>query len=250
MKNNETLQKSLMQHTDELYPVYRNKKMSYVNREGKVVIPLKFGWAENFTGNLARVTENGKYGFIDRTGHYVIPPLYEDIEKFSEGLAAVKINGKWGFINEKGEMVIMPQFNYVKSFKNGRAFILKDGWLGIINKEGEIIREIMASREFQDLNLNEDDPLYKKYGLYKLVTTYYCDYIDMNRYIDKEGRVFPGNDYYGALEFSDGLAAVCHKKTEKWGYMDPTGKIVIPPQFERDGETFLTRNMISTKGWL
>ncbi len=219
-----------MEYTEELYPVYRNKKMGYVNREGKVVIPLKFEMADFFTGNLARVREEGKFGFIDRAGNYVIPPVYNDAKNFSEGLAAVHKDIYWGFVNEEGELVIMPQFIDVTSFKNGIAgFTMDDTYWGLINKTGEIIVE----PDFWEIELDENDPLYKKYGIHKLPSIFSYNEEGMYHYIDKEGRVFPGDDYHAADKFSDGLAAVCHKKTEKWGYMDPTGKIVIPPQFDR-----------------
>jgi hypothetical protein len=41
--------------------------------------------------------------------------------------------------------------------------------------------------------------------------------------------------YNGALKFSEGLAAVLlgeeDAETESWGFIDKTGKMVIPPQF-------------------
>ena len=48
-------------------------------------------------------------------------------------------------------------------------------------------------------------------------------------YIDKTGRLIIPFKFDGAADFSEGLAAVEIK--EKTGYIDKTGKFVIPPRF-------------------
>ena len=49
-------------------------------------------------------------------------------------------------------------------------------------------------------------------------------------YIDSTGKmVIPQNQYKHAKSFSEGLAAV--EDVGKWGYLDKTGKMVIAPQF-------------------
>ena len=42
------------------------------------------------------------------------------------------------------------------------------------------------------------------------------------------------------LDFSDGLAAVCKKvgEVEKWGYIDVTGKVVIPFTYTKKPSSF------------
>ena len=47
-----------------------------------------------------------RYGFIDRTGKIVIPLRFEDVQSFSEGRAGVKLAGKWGYIDKNGVLVI------------------------------------------------------------------------------------------------------------------------------------------------
>ena len=44
-----------------------------------------------------------KWGYIDKKGKIVIPIQYDDAWPFSDnGLARVKVNGKWGYIDKKG----------------------------------------------------------------------------------------------------------------------------------------------------
>jgi DNA-binding transcriptional regulator/RsmH inhibitor MraZ len=49
-------------------------------------------------------------------------------------------------------------------------------------------------------------------------------------YIDKTGRLVIPFKFDDARDFSEGLAPVLIK--DKWGYIDATGKVVIPPRFD------------------
>jgi hypothetical protein len=48
------------------------------------------------------VKQDDKWGFIDKTGKVVIPLIHNDVRSFSEELGGVKQDDKWGFINKKG----------------------------------------------------------------------------------------------------------------------------------------------------
>ncbi|RLG25198.1 WG repeat-containing protein, partial [Methanosarcinales archaeon] len=57
-----------------------------------------------FSERLARVVKNGKYGFVDKKGKIVIPLKYDNAGSFSEGLAWVEKDGKEGFVDKKGKV--------------------------------------------------------------------------------------------------------------------------------------------------
>ncbi|MEG2569151.1 MAG: WG repeat-containing protein, partial [Acinetobacter sp.] len=65
-----------------------------------------YDWADNFTGDYAPVSINEKYGFIDKSGKIVIPIEYDNVFDFSEGLFSVELDEKWGFIDINNEMII------------------------------------------------------------------------------------------------------------------------------------------------
>lgn len=46
-----------------------------------------------FSEGLAAVKQNGKYSFIDKTGKVIIPLEYDDANSFSKNLAKVTKNG-------------------------------------------------------------------------------------------------------------------------------------------------------------
>src|SRR3954447_13271666 len=58
------------------------------------------------------VEKDNLFGFIDRTGKVVIPLQFDNALPFSDGLAPVWIGGgtQWGYIDRTGKKVIQPQF--------------------------------------------------------------------------------------------------------------------------------------------
>lgn len=55
-----------------------------------------------FVRGTARVFQNGKIGFADSTGKVVIPISFDEAEDFSDGFAYVSQGGKYFYINTKG----------------------------------------------------------------------------------------------------------------------------------------------------
>ena len=55
---------------------------------------------------MAWVILNDKYGYVDKTGKVIIPIKYQSVYNFSEGLAMVKLNNRWGAIDKTGEVVV------------------------------------------------------------------------------------------------------------------------------------------------
>src|ERR1700704_3111972 len=69
-----------------LFPVEKDGKFGFIDRTGKIVIPLQFDSANDFHEGLALVTSNHKTMFIDMTGKTVVTP-HDIVNNFSECLA-------------------------------------------------------------------------------------------------------------------------------------------------------------------
>ena len=91
-----------------------NKDYGYVSKE--ILENADF----NEDVGLARVEKNDKYGFIDKTGKVVIPLEYDDAWNFKEGLAQydfkeglakVKKDDKWGRIDTTGKVVVPLKYD-------------------------------------------------------------------------------------------------------------------------------------------
>src|SRR5881396_3724101 len=74
-----------------LFPVEKESKFGFIDRAGKVVIPLQFDDVRDFHEGLALVKTGEKKLFIDTSGRVVIEAKYDIVQDFFEGLAAVNI---------------------------------------------------------------------------------------------------------------------------------------------------------------
>jgi len=193
----------------------------FVNRQGKVIVPLKYYVARDFSEGLAAVCKIvGKSdqilcGYINASGKEVIPLKFEYMPgDFSQGIAPAKQKGKWGFIDTKGKVVIPFQYVKADSFSEGLAAVAtvdtnKHGYINTKNKWVIPARYSSASN-FNDgmARVSQND----KYG-----------------YIDKKGKVVIPFKYEFMGSLSEGLIGA--ELNGKFGYLDKTGKVVIPFKF-------------------
>lgn len=199
------------------FVVFGHRKHGYIDREGKLVIPISLEgtYVLTFSEGLASYSErvkpeptklpytdeNGnlrlhpqeKWGFIDASGTVVISAQFDAVGSFSEGLASVafdtdktrhdcidcSLDQHWGFIDKTGKTVVQPQYSAVSSFSEGLA--------AVRNEEG-------------------------KWG-----------------YIDAKGQLVTPFTFQSARQFSDGLAPAA--VGQKVGYINRKGNFVIKPQF-------------------
>ncbi len=132
---------------DGLAAVLYNKNVGFINKKGKVVVPIQYDFATSFKNGTAAVSFRGSYffrcGIIDKKGRWVIPCKYEDLSNFSDdGIACAKMNGKYGFINRSGRWVvpnIYDDYNGMPDGKDGLIPVKKGGIWGYINKSGKRI---------------------------------------------------------------------------------------------------------------
>jgi hypothetical protein len=232
----------------------KEKKWGYINRRGEFVIPARYRSAGEFRDGVAQVApadNDDTVEYIDAKGHVLLTAqreasrfseglLYASLpiapgsnspirrgyfnrdfklvipfepdgkalwptrcEEFHEGLAAVEFGThRWGFINRDGELAIPGPYTRVGNFSQGLAMV----------------------------NIGPGE-------------------IGMKGYIDRSGKIVIEPQFLGAGPFNEGLAPVliplpaekgapADKTTPsrprgKMGYIDRTGKVVIPPRFFR-----------------
>ena len=216
--------------SEGLAAVELDGKRGFIDKTGKEVISRKYDSVGDFSEGLAAVKLNGKWGVIDKTGKEVLPCTleYSYVYPFSDGLAAVTaLNGKYGYIDKTGKEVV-PLGKYdeplggMVHFSEGLAAVKKDGRAGYIDTTG---KEVIPLRYNQAADFSEGLAKVLKYGEMGQFTTNWS-------FIDKTGKeVLSLDEYYwgDGIFFSEGLAAV--KRDGKYGYVDQTGKEVIPCQY-------------------
>lgn len=235
--------------------------IGFIDEKGVMLTDFKYDRAFPFSDEMALVMKDEKYGYIDKTGKEVISLQYEDGAMFSEGLAAVKVNGKNGFINKKGEMAIKPAFEracYVSEFSDGLAPVyttVDDGPAGYINSTGEMVipakyafvgpfsEGVAMVRPLESIEYGYIDkkgewviePQFDmSLGFHEGVATVKERNADGSvsfGIIDKTGKKIAEHMNYNFVGiFREGLAAF-ETKDFTWGYIDRSGKEVIPARY-------------------
>lgn len=254
----------------------RDGRWGYIDPAGNIVIEPTFPWAEEFHEGLAHVQitgtvlgYDGRWGYIDQTGNVVIPPnsgrMFSDSggeeSAFHDGLAIIEIENagfpRKGLIDKGGKLVIPARFTYVYPFSEGLAAATESefgdtGW-GYIDKSGNwaIPPRFDSASSFQlglaPVNRKKDCGYIDKKGDQVLhlpapggkqdCALAWGDFTDgLSRwlfgrkygFIDRSGKTVIPPQFDLTYGFSEGLAAV--QIGRKWGYINTTGKMVIAPQ--------------------
>lgn len=275
----------------------RDGRWGYIDQAGSISIQPTFPWAEEFHEGLAHVQVtgtvlgyDGRWGYIDRTGRIVIPPssarMMSDSDgeesAFHEGLAMIEVEGKAfpprkGFIDKDGRLVIPARFTYLYPFSGGLAAATESesgdtGW-GYIDKSG---KWVISPRFDWASNF--------QFGLAPVNRKKDCGYVDMQGeqvlhlpapggkedcasawgdftnglsrwlfgkkygFIDRTGKTVIPPKFDLTYGFSEGLAAVQIDK--QWGYIDTTGRMVISPREFRSAKPFHNGLAeVQTKDW-
>jgi hypothetical protein len=169
--------------------------------------------------------ESGLWGYMDINGNMVIEPKYKDAERFINGRAVVGKYGEKGVIDSEGNYKIEPIFDDISLLKNGIAFAVREesDECGLfIDVDGNILPgEGTFAKDFREFLYDEFD---NDFFPVKDSATNLIGFVDEN--IDY--KIAP--KYYDARNFTHGMAPV-KDEYGRWGYVDTTGKEVIPCQF-------------------
>lgn len=182
---------------------------------------------EGAANPLFPIRKDWKWGYMNRDGKVVIEPRYDDAEPFYEGLAAVKLGEKWGYVDQCGKLVVSAQYAMAGRFSEGRAAVIRPRdvrWpmrVGHIDTAGKVVikPEFFGGMdaEFHDglaLVRPKGAPITGVFGFEK-----------RNRYIDRSGTFAIDTVFDCATPFSDGLAKVW--KDGKTMYIDTSGNVVL-----------------------
>jgi WG containing repeat len=208
-----------------LIQVKTAEKYGCVDKTGKVVIPIIYDDVEYYTPELAKAgirneeKRRTEFGLIDVTGKAIVPMKYTQINDYNEDLAKVEIDKKCGYINKEGVEVVPVKYDFIQSFNRDLfANMTANGKQGMINRSG---KEVIP-------------PIYEKVGDYHAgQRNYTCTKNKLQGWVNIQGvEVIPCKYDYIDSEAKDGLIKA-RLPDNKCGFIDPTGKVVIPFIYER-----------------
>lgn len=123
-----------------------NGKWGAVDRNNKLVIPLKYGFLMPFYEGYAAAykTKYGKAALIDSNGNELTGFIYDSMNGCSEGRICVSVNGKYGFLDTSGKVVIPIIYEWPNDspflFKDGKAKVSLNGEIFYIDRFGKKIQ--------------------------------------------------------------------------------------------------------------
>ena len=132
------------------YAVAGKEKKGFIDKSGKLVIPMQYAEATIFSDGLAfvRETRNSTVTAIDTKGKEVFRLQdSNNARRFSEGMAAFLDNKKnrWGFVDKTGKVVIEPQYEEAGDFSCGLAAVGSRDAYGFIDAKGKLTIETQFS---------------------------------------------------------------------------------------------------------
>lgn len=217
----------------DLFPIRIEGKSGFIDAAGNIVIPAKFNSdaltayfppEEYFHDGLAVAYDEEGGGFIDSTGNFVIKGHLRPQGPFAGDLARVSVctetdmrtqECKLGFLDRQGKFVIPPQFSRGEDFSEGLAAVEINRKWGYINRAGkmEILPRFDTAASFQE-------------GFARVEIRNV-----RQGWVSKTGKFLSMPDEVEDFDMlSEGLIAV--KIQGKWGFIDTSGKLVIPAQFD------------------
>jgi hypothetical protein len=218
----------------------------FIDARGRLVVelPADVLWIQRPTEGLiwyrAKEQDRPLWGLLNERGTVVVKPTYRNVKPFSEGLAAVQLpwdikgdsRGKWGFVNRRGEVVI--PFRYEDNGPLGRDSIFTDGVALVKDKTGTKFID-RTGKVILDAGHKRTEAFQEGLGAIHDIIPLEQGF-SRTRYFDPNGKLAFTVDGFGQ-EFHEGFAVVSvikleDKKPPFWyGYIDRTGKLLIPTKF-------------------
>jgi len=248
----------IWEFTEGVAEVQKYGKRGYIDLSGDEIVPTEFEDVRPFKDGLARVmiyeeTKDGvvkKFGFYNDKGREVVPVVYDDAhEHYNEGLVGVKKGDSWGFLDTTGKSLNSGGYGEVSYFNEGYARVKRGDKYGYIDATGKQVinvdfvkagdfHEGVAYAISQKRSGEKTIGYLNNKGIWSFTHTY-SEYMgdfheglarvfDANGkagFVDQTGKVVIPFEYEDARDFSEGYVAVC--KDGKWGYIDRNNNIIV-----------------------
>lgn len=132
-------------------------KYGFIDKQGNLIIPLKYDVAYDFLGEVApvgiRMNEDVKYGFINKLGDEVIPITYDYASYLSKTLCVTNNHRGWNVFTTEGNLIS----TYDEIYRTSNQDLIKvkiNGKYGLISsKDGYKLTEIKYD-EVRDITNN------------------------------------------------------------------------------------------------
>ena len=195
--------------------ITNNGKQGVISKSGEIILPAIYK-------DILRDGDNGfivmdtleNMGYINNQGDFIIPCKYDAVHQFSEGLTMVTTSRKCGYVDTTGTWVIDSIYDDARDFGNGLARIKRnEEWMFIDHNGKEV----------------------GKFNFDEILTGFTCNRAFIKKdnrieLIDKNGKKIANIDADSVYGYHNGYATF--KINGKYGKLDSTGVVAIPPKYE------------------
>ena len=104
-------------------------KFGYINKTGKIIIPLSYDDGFDFEGDCAIVKLDGKFGLVNLDGQIKMAPIYNDIYLISAPniFYCAKLEEKYGIIDVNSNSILPFEFNNkFEADESGKFFYVRE----------------------------------------------------------------------------------------------------------------------------
>ena len=217
---------------EDLAYIKINSDYVFINKKG-YILPRKFKNVSYFNERLALTQKDNNsntngcdvFEYIDGEENTVLKISCDLANEFHEGLARIMKDNLYGYIDRTGKEIIPCQYLKAKDFSNGFAIVLdQECKVCIIDKEGNKKAILKEAYNLKD---------YHSYSNDLALCHFEINFLSCFNYMNKkqEFQITLDNKYQQAYDFVNGFAIVVDKNG--YGFIDKTGKEVIPCQYER-----------------
>lgn len=201
---------------------------------------------------LYPVEVDGKWGYINKAGKVVVEPAYAWADEFHDGVAVVEMMNssdggndresvdsvRYGAIDLTGKMVVKPDYTFITKYTEGVAgAIIADSTTEleyfVLNKEGKALSALPENMQIVSMLFNGSNLPTQSEGMILVQD----DLSEKYGYIDRYGKLIIPYQYNEAANFSNGLALVKNDRNQ-YEYIDKTGKVKIDASKYLSGESF------------
>ncbi|NOU07773.1 MAG: WG repeat-containing protein, partial [Hyphomicrobiaceae bacterium] len=225
-----------------------------VRSDGSTAVPPRYDWVGGFFEDRAAVRKGALFGFVDELGWEITPPRYRIVDDYKFGYAQVDVDGKSALIDRDGALAFEPKYGFIEAIGDDRFRVsdvsLRGGQIGaedftgrtvtyttnggvsisvafpfnqaegfaVVDRSGRLIEPARTAPDFDKTNLSirwvEKDKLW---GLANPDGTWVME---------------PSTRHPTALYYGIALVTLASGKV---GAVDPQGRFVIAPVFDRLG---------------
>jgi hypothetical protein len=206
----------------------------------------------NYSDGLFPVKRNGRWGFMNRNGKEVIYCVYDDVSVFSRDLIIVSFHGESGVIDRKGNWVITPRkgtmelinkdYFLLKTPRETRFYSTPNNLIyftqnPIRNVDGYLLEQVDSGKYWQidyDGVRIQESAIEDMYPIYKDSVYVINDRGRVGLRVRGSKDVYFSPNYQELFPPSDGLMRV--KVDNRYGFVDFDGKLRIAHRYDKAGD--------------